>query len=269
MIRNALPRKVRTALKKRVVFYREGIDHQEYVRYRVMRYVYYRLFVEPRQKGWVYEPLEFEYLFRYLRGDDVFLDIGASKGYYALVASEVCRKVYAFEPDEAMLAILRRTIEYQDIRNIQTYNFGLFSRNQRAHLKLIHGKVILRSSQDFSIKQGDLDAIDASDSAFQEIELRAFDEVRSVIGVERVDFIKIDIEGAELHAIMGMRNTLIEHKPRILLSVHPSKMKAFGHHHFDLLSVLSDLGYRQDMISGPKRLMSDRNAMANYTMFVS
>ena len=264
-----LRRKLRTALKKRVVFFYEGEDQQEHVRYEYMSYLRYRILYRSHQSVFIYEPNEFEVLLRHLREDDVFLDIGADKGFYSLVASDVCKEAHAFEPNAVPLRILRRSIETQDIRNIHTFDFGLFSRNQLAHLKLSRGKVILNKSPDFSIKQTDRGSIDAGDLAFPEIELRVFDEIRSDIGINRVDFIKMDIEGAELHAIRGMRNTISESRPRILLSVHPSKMVPFGHHHLDLLSELRNMGYSYRMISGSTQDLSNRNLMANYTIFAS
>ena len=262
-----LSKTLRAAFKKRVIFLHEGEGQKEHVRYKSMRYLRYRVFYRSRQQVRTYEPREFEYLFKYLREDDVFLDIGANKGYFSLVASDLCKTVYAFEPDGGMAAILRRSIETQDIRNIHTLDFGLFSRNQLAHLKLSRGKVILNESPDFSIKQTDRDAIGAGDAAFPEIELRVFDEIRSDLGIDRVDFIKMDIEGAELHAMRGMTDTLIKTKPRILLSVHPSKMAPFRHHHLDLLSELTDMGYRYRLVSGPKHAASNRNETANYSVF--
>ena len=59
----------------------------------------------------------------------------------------------------------------------------------------------------------------------------------------RIDFVKCDIEGAELLALRGMAKTLKEYQPAILMEVMPEWMKSFGHTTDDLIVFLKGCGY--------------------------
>ena len=60
----------------------------------------------------------------------------------------------------------------------------------------------------------------------------------------KIDFVKIDIEGAEFNAIKGMKKMLEVNKPIIILSIHPDKMISYKnkpeeiYHFLDLLESL-------------------------------
>ena len=62
--------------------------------------------------------------------------------------------------------------------------------------------------------------------------------------IEKIDFIKIDIEGAEFHALKGMKTVLKKYKPVLLIEIL--------HYQDDrklILSFLKDLGYQQLFIA--------------------
>lgn len=67
----------------------------------------------------------------------------------------------------------------------------------------------------------------------------------------RLGFVKIDVEGAELNVLKGMRQALARDMPDLLVEVHPAQMKSFGFSVGDLIRFLSETGYRwtQLMIS--------------------
>ena len=77
----------------------------------------------------------------------------------------------------------------------------------------------------------------------------------------------MDIEGSELHALRGMRETLAENKPKMLLSVHPSKMAVFSQNHLTLVSELREFGYDCCLVSGPNDALSNPDEMNNYELF--
>jgi hypothetical protein len=59
----------------------------------------------------------------------------------------------------------------------------------------------------------------------------------------RLDFIKVDTEGAELPALQGMRSLLEQYHPILHLEVETAWMSAFGYGVVELEAFLRDLGY--------------------------
>lgn len=49
---------------------------------------------------------------------------------------------------------------------------------------------------------------------------RAIDDLPGALGLERIDFIKLDIEGAELHALRGAEQTLRRDRPRLAIALY-------------------------------------------------
>lgn len=64
------------------------------------------------------------------------------------------------------------------------------------------------------------------------------------VGVDRVDLIKADVEGAEFGLLRGGRQVLVEYGPRLLLEIEQRHMTRFGHGPDSVVAWLAGLGYR-------------------------
>jgi FkbM family methyltransferase len=72
-------------------------------------------------------------------------------------------------------------------------------------------------------------------------------------GIERVDFIRMDIEGAELKALMGAVTILDRDHPHVLLEIHPAMLEArFGASGDAVLDLFRDRGYRMFALNGDR-----------------
>jgi len=84
----------------------------------------------------------------------------------------------------------------------------------------------------------------ASIEAFKNCKVDTLDNYVKSKKIERIDFVKIDVEGAELLVLQGMQSILRQHRPPILLvEVFPDWMTDFGDHPGDLLKFLHQFGY--------------------------
>ncbi|MBI3089369.1 MAG: FkbM family methyltransferase [Candidatus Tectomicrobia bacterium] len=212
-----------------------------------------------------WEEEETEIVLQHLSPTDVFVDIGANTGYYTLLAQARCRRVYAFEPGKQFFRELLANLSLNDGANVTALNYGLFSGAHEAYLKVSRGKLIFPAAA--SVKQSDLEAINRRDANFEKIDLRVFDEVREELGIPKVDFLKVDVEGAEIDVLLGMRRTLSEEHPSILLSVHPSKLTTFGRRNDDLFDLLRKFGYEFRAISGIEEEVVQPSYTLNSTLF--
>jgi hypothetical protein len=66
----------------------------------------------------------------------------------------------------------------------------------------------------------------------------------------RPDVIKIDVEGAEINVLRGMKKIIQEHKPILFIEVHPSKLPIFHSSSEELLAILIERGYEVFEIDG-------------------
>ena len=69
---------------------------------------------------------------------------------------------------------------------------------------------------------------------------------------EKIDFIKLDIEGAELPALKGAVEIIKKFRPVLYIEVFKEWTKEFGYHPFDLYCFLRELGYKKFILETPK-----------------
>jgi len=174
----------------------------------------------------------------------VVYDLGANVGYYTLLASVLTGprgKVFAFEPLPRNLEYLRRHLSLNRIENAAVIEAAVADRS---------GTV--RFEQDASTSKGRIGA-----EGGLEARSIALDERIDEGKLPRPDVLKIDIEGAELLALQGVRKALANSHPMIFLSTHSGKV------HKDCVSFLAALGYRVVPIDG-RPLERSRDVLATF-----
>lgn len=138
--------------------------------------------------------------------DDVFLDIGANIGQHSLYASHFCKHVYSFEPITRIYNQFTRSIFVNDILNISPYNYALGKAKEIIPIwstPLNMGASSLLYSKDKTLEQN--------------IKVLRLDDVYESLGIERVDIMKIDVEGYEYNVLLGAEGLIAKFKPKILI----------------------------------------------------
>lgn len=190
---------------------------------------------------------EIRLLRRMLRPDMVFADVGANQGEYTLLAAGRLTRgtVLAFEPVPAIYANLAANLRLNRLRNVLPFNFGLFDRAATLPMftsddTLIHGA--------FNEGLASVFASDYRKDALAELQFQVFDEVFPKLGLDRLDLMKVDVEGAELQVLRGAAATLRRFRPRLILEVNAPAFAAAGYAVADLLDFLRRLDYRMAVI---------------------
>lgn len=147
-----------------------------------------------------------------LRRGETVIDCGAYIGEFTLYAAKAVGptgRVVAFEPDPAIYKRLAANIALNGIGNVTLLNKGVWS--SPGSLKFVGDSV---KGYSFMAAENDATAID--------VPVVSLDEELGRLGVTKVDFIKMDVEGAELEAIKGMAGTLRAQAPDLAIaSYHP------------------------------------------------
>ena len=181
---------------------------------------------------------------------DVVVDIGANIGFYSIVLSDLvgeAGKVISFEPESRNYRKLLENLELNNISNVYAHRLGL---GEREETKRIH-RPPGGNLGSYTISDNKL-GIDLS--VRQEIEVTTLDRVAQKLGLDRLDFVKMDIEGYEAKAIEGMTHCLKKFRPILQLEINSVALRKFGTEPTHLVSRLRDLNYRGYIVSGRKMI---------------
>ncbi len=198
-----------------------------------------------RAAGWLYsvpfsgtfERKETDYLKGFVRPGWVCFDVGACFGWYSILFSRAVGatgRVYAFEPVTPNYACLKENVILNESSNVVLENRALGDEKGRLQLYLPHEGV----SASFRPhgRQANCQVI--------ETEATTLDEYVSRQRIERLDFLKADIEGAELLLLKGGMQTIERFKPTLLLEVQAHSTRLFGYKPEEVFALLDGLGYR-------------------------
>jgi len=142
-----------------------------------------------------------------------FYDIGANVGQHALWMSQRVAAVNAFEPSVAARRRLDANIARNGVANIRLWPFGLGDRDEDANL----GGGFANNSGSRSLMWGLEDGGEA-------VRVAQGDAFVAAHGLPAPDLIKIDVEGYERRVLVGLAETLVRHRPIIMIElVHPGK----------------------------------------------
>lgn len=182
---------------------------------------------------WILSP-EFEYwmpaYLKVTRGE-TFLDVGAHIGRYSLqIAKNVEQsRVIAVEANPKNYQALTRGIDLNKLDNVISLNFAAW--NKSCKMKLWIGK----TAGFHSLKE----RARYAGSGYVVVEGRQLDEVLEKLSVRKVDWMKIDAEGAELEVLQGLIQTILRDFPTLVCEVMLSDYEA-------IVSFLKQLGYSVD-----------------------
>jgi len=171
-----------------------------------------------------YETLEISRFLRHVTAQSVVWDIGAHAGYFAL-ACRGAKAVVACEPSPNNLVHLRRHIALNNLDHFAVVPAAICDRHRGTtrfggHDSSYQGQI---GGQGMEVQTATIDGL--------------VDE-----GLQPPTIIKMDIEGAELDALPGARQTLARHRPLIMVATHSAAAMEFTP------PFLHGLGYRTEVL---------------------
>jgi hypothetical protein len=145
--------------------------------------------------------------------DDIIIDIGAHVGFFALRAARKARKgfILAIEPHPFNYQLLTKNIKANNISNIRALRLALWSSDGVM-------KLYLAGSSSHSLK-----SFQKNIKNYIEVQTKTLDTVIKEFGIQRVNLIKIDVEGAELEVLRGAQRTLMENDSFLSIAAYHTK----------------------------------------------
>lgn len=156
-----------------------------------------------------YEKIELEYLFKILKDDSLIIDVGANIGWYSInLATKLNKgKVYSFEPFSQNYNKLISHIEINKLNNVKPFKIALGQKKENLNINY--------NTNEDNLGMASINIKDFNVS--ERVDVVALDEFLKIDELNNLKFIKIDIEGFELEALLGMQKTLSKFKPMLLI----------------------------------------------------
>ena len=194
----------------------------------------------------VYEPSEQALFAKYLHGGMTLVDIGANLGLYTAISMhhlDASGRIVAFEPHPQTYKILEKNISANQCNGRacpRVYPFNLAATPEPSQLELRLNPENRGDNRTYhGTYQGKIEAWDT-----MPVEGRPVDDVLAELGIEEVNFVKIDIQGYEQKAISGFQKTLARSQNVILLSEFwPKGLQEAGGSPIEYLQMLTNLGF--------------------------
>jgi len=149
-----------------------------------------------------------------IRPGDVVLDCGANVGVFTRKALNAgAREIVAIEPAPENLECLRRNFRAEIAEGrVLIYPKGVWDKDD-----------VLKLAIDPANSAADTFVRIIRNAQYVEVPLTTIDQMAAELQLPRVDFVKMDIEGAEQRAIRGARKTIALYRPRMALCIYHLK----------------------------------------------
>lgn len=167
---------------------------------------------------------------------DTVIDVGANIGSYTLrMARRVGNEgiVVAIEPHPTNYCVLKKNIRLNALRNVVALNLAAWFAN--GELPLFEGNATGLHSMKTDMGRGR-----------NKVRVEAVDAIVKELRLKRVDWIKIDVEGAEWEVLCGLVKTLDQYKPKLIIEIfHENQRKIkklMESHGYDLIKISPKFG---------------------------
>lgn len=219
----------------------------------------------------VFLPAEWDFVKRYLKAGMTVLDLGANLGQYTLLAAKCVGPtgcVHSFEPSARMFEELEFNVSLNGLSETCILNNVAVSETSGTAALSVYerGQEVFGSLGVTRREEGMI-------VGHEQVKTIRLDDYVVEQGLGRVDFMKIDIEGAELLALRGAENLLAgPHAPTILIEMADVNTKGFGYGAVEIWDYLVGSGYQMcalgatrgelEALDHPPVFSSDTNLVA-------
>jgi FkbM family methyltransferase len=180
-------------------------------------------------KGW-HERTSTQIFKELLKPEMNILDIGANIGYYVLLEAKRVLNgiVYAVEPDPYNFLILNQNIRINGLNNVKTFNIAISDKEDLAKFYLS--------------KRSNLHSLINYGHSIKEIIVKTV-TLDEFLKDKEVNFIRMDVEGAEYEILKGAHKTLEREDLKLFIEFHPNLLKIRAISISDLLKKLEEFGF--------------------------
>jgi len=188
-----------------------------------------------------YEPQETALLQNILRPGMTFVDVGANWGYFTLVGAHLVGpggRVVGIEADPRACRTVQSNLDRNAHAHVTLHNIAASDSN--GTLRLHQYETRAGETGNFGVGR----AVNPAGGGTFVVDAHPLDDVLDRHGIDRVDLLKMDIEGGEAGALAGLDRRLSSARiDRLLLEIHPRELIQLGSSVDAVLTFMRDRGY--------------------------
>lgn len=173
--------------------------------------------------------------------DDIVMDVGASIGYYTILAAKRAKKVYAFAPLPFAYKRLTENVKLNNYNNVEAFQVAVSNNTDKRILNVPTIGSTLgtlnTAKHTISVDTINLDSLNI-----------------------QPDLVKIDVEGAEVGVLRGMTNILKKGTTK----VHKPLIESLGYKVEDVNNIIKKYGYKSYLIQKDGLQKVDKLGWAHY-----
>lgn len=213
-------------------------------------------------KGY-YSEAELMTLASILKDDSVFVDIGANKGVFTVFAAKRLPngRVLSFEPTSKNYNVLKRNVDVNKFDNVELFEIGISDKHKVIPIYGPNERYLdgTKNEGAFSIF-----ASEKTGQFLQDIEVDSLDSILRNNPSQKIDVIKIDVEGSEVDVLNGMIQTILKYKPYILIESNDKALRSAGHTSGEIFSILDKFSYKYKPANDIKHTNLDADELFAY-----
>jgi FkbM family methyltransferase len=186
---------------------------------------------------WGKDLADLQFLWRFLQPGMVFMDIGAYQGIFTIVAANKLKggRIFAFEPSPREYRKLRTHLWLNGVSGVKAEKLALGESN---------GEVEFFQVVDGDETRNGLRPPQSDDRVRQiSVRMTSLDEYIGKRKIDRVDIIKLDVEGGEIGVLRGAENLLRNMRPLVICEVLDATTQAWGYKTREIIRTLQKYDY--------------------------
>jgi FkbM family methyltransferase len=192
----------------------------------------------------IFEPDETRYFQREIRPTDICLDVGGNVGYMAMLfaATATQGQVHVFEPIEVNAALVRANASLNQFPHVIVNNMAVGANSGTVEFSISQDTAY--SSMRATGRSPEVRAI--------EVPIITLDDYTTQHGINQIDILKVDVEGAEELVLRGAERLLSnpQRRPRIvLLELFDTNLAPFQSSVERCISIMTGYGYKPNVTS--------------------
>lgn len=197
----------------------------------------------------VYGELDTLTMKQHIKNNDIVIDVGANIGYYTLLFSRLTEnhgRVFGFEPEPNNFELLRKNTEINNYDNVTLEQKAVSKNPGIINLYLAKNGIVGHRIYDSDICSGSI-----------EVEMISLDDYFSKLNlIDKINFIKIDVEGAELGVFHGMEKILHESENlKIFSEFNRNVIENEGSNPKEILEILNQYNFTINYIDNKQNLV--------------